>query len=114
MKQEIAMGRLSLGHAKALLALPRKEDQIAAARRILSDGLSVRETEGLVKEGAGKKKKAEAPSSNANPQIRALETRLQRVFGTKVRIVGKGGQGKIVVEYYSAEDLQRILEVLEG
>jgi ParB family chromosome partitioning protein len=111
----IANGTLTMGHAKALLSLERKEDQLRIAEEIKAKGWSVRQVEALVQ-----KMKREArpePSmapQRAGPEVAELESRLRQALGTKVRLVQQGKGGEIRIEYYSLEDLDRILERLTG
>ncbi len=110
-KQHVAAGAISLGHAKALLSLERHRDQVAVADAIVKKGLSVREAEALaakLKHPAEPKKKKPA----AGQEYKAIEERLRKSFGTKVSIESKSRGGRIVIEYYSAEELDRILEKL--
>lgn len=103
---------LSLGHAKALLSLEVKQKQVETAREIIKKGMSVREAEALCK------KKSESPKSKARkkkdklPEVADLEDRLTRSLGTKVRIQHKDKRGKIEIEYYSLDELDRLLEIL--
>jgi ParB family chromosome partitioning protein len=102
-------GSLGIGHAKALLAVEGKAHQVAAARRIVKDGLSVRESERL----AGKATRPVKSDGKKDPQIASLEEKLIRQLGTKVRILHKGKKGgKIEIDYYSLEELDRLLEIL--
>lgn len=101
-------GSLSMGHAKAILAMEGKAAQVDAARRIIKKGLSVREAEELSKKIAGSPK----AKASADPQISSLEEKLIKNLGTKVRIINKGKRGKIEIEYYSFEELERLLDVL--
>jgi ParB family chromosome partitioning protein len=103
-------GSLSMGHAKAILGLDGKANQIDAARKIIRKSLSVREAELLAK------KISVPPKSRSykDPQISSLEEKLIRGLGTKVRIVNKGKKGKIEIEYYSFEELERLLDILLG
>lgn len=107
-KSLISNGTLSTGHAKALLSIEGKKNQIEASRRIVKRGLSVREAELLSKKssrpGKGNIKK--------DPQITSLEEKLIRSLGTKVRIMNRGKKGKIEIEFYSFEELERLLEIL--
>ncbi|MDH4162767.1 MAG: ParB/RepB/Spo0J family partition protein [Nitrospirota bacterium] len=108
-KQHLASGAISLGHAKALLSLERHRDQLAAANAIVKKGLSVREAEALaakLKHPADEKKKKPAPGS----EYKAVEERLRKSLGTKVSVEAKAKGGRIVIEYYSADELERILE----
>ncbi len=111
LKGFVADGRLSMGHAKAILSLPTKNAQIEAARAVIKKGLSVRETERLCKERAFSKKSAKTVKRK-DPNILSLEERLKQSLGTKVEIKHKGKKGKIEIEYYSLEELDRLLEIL--
>jgi ParB family chromosome partitioning protein len=104
-------GSLSMGHARALLAIEGKTNQIQAARRIITKRLSVREAELLSKKRT--KKTKTSPMKDA--QIKSLEEKLIKHLGTKVRIVPKGKKGgRLELEYYSFEELDRLLEILLG
>jgi ParB family chromosome partitioning protein len=103
-------GSLSMGHAKAILALEGKAHQIDTARKIIKKSLSVREAESLAK------KISSPPKARASrdAQISSLEEKLIRGLGTKVRIITRGKKGKIEIEYYSFEELERLLDILLG
>jgi ParB family chromosome partitioning protein len=101
-------GTLSIGHAKALLAVEGKIYQIEAARKIVRKGLSVRAAEQLSKKISRPHKR----TPGRDPQIASLEEKLIRNLGTKVRIVSRGKRGKVEIEFYSLEELERLLEVL--
>lgn len=103
-------GSLSMGHAKAILGIEGKPNQIEAARKIIRKGLSVREAEVLSKKIATFPK-AKVPR---DPQISSLEEKLIRSLGTKVRIINRGKKGKIEIEYYSFDELERLLDILLG
>ncbi len=109
-KSLIYNGSLSMGHAKAILAIEGKANQIEAARKILKKGLSVREAEQLTR----KIPKPPKARMTKDPQISSLEEKLIRNLGTKVRIINKGKKGKIEIEYYSFEELERLLDILLG
>lgn len=103
-------GSLSMGHARAILAAEGRASQLELARRIIHKGLSVRETEGLAKKlSVGGKKRAHPKRKDA--QIASLEDKLIRSLGTKVRIYNKGKRGKIEIEYYSLDELDRLLDI---
>jgi len=106
-KQELASGALSMGHAKALLSLERGRDQILAAASIVKKGLSFREAEALASrlKNPPKQKKV-----NQSQELHAVEEKLKKSLGTKVSIVAKAKGGRIVIEYYTPEELDRILE----
>jgi len=103
-------GSLSMGHAKAILAIEGRASQVEAARKILKKGLSVRETEVLTKK-VTRSRKTRIPK---DPQLSSLEEKLIRGLGTKVRIIHKGKKGRIEIEYYSLDELDRLLEILLG
>ncbi|TAN44890.1 MAG: ParB/RepB/Spo0J family partition protein [Nitrospirae bacterium] len=108
-KTMINSRQLSIGHAKALLAIEGKHKQIEAAREILKGEMSVRAAEALCKKKAHRttpKKKEKLP------EVADLEDKLKRALGTKVTIRHKDKRGKIEIEYYSLEELDRLLEIL--
>jgi len=106
-KQEINAGNLSMGHAKALLSLERGRDQVQTALLIVKKGLSVREAETL---SARLKHPPKEKKVHHSSEIRALEEKLKKSLGTKVSISPRAKGGRIVIEYYSAEELDRLLE----
>jgi len=110
-KKDIADGRLSLGHAKALLGLGKGEEIIDIKKTVIKKGMSVRETEALVKRTrqGGLKKKTPAKVDN---DLAGLEERLKRHFGTRVRIARKGGKGKVEIDFYSDEELDSLIEII--
>ncbi len=103
---------ISIGHAKAILTLEIKQKQIEAAKEIIKKGLSVREAEALCKRLSLpvklEKKKEKLP------EVADLENKLTRSLGTKVKIQHKDKRGKIEIEYYSLDELDRLLEILMG
>jgi ParB family chromosome partitioning protein len=111
-REEVSRGRISMGHARALLALTDEGEQRRVGQEILSRGLSVRETEAIVRrivDGAGR----EQPPRAAKPvdvHTRAAEDRLKLLFGTRVRIVRRGKRGRIEIEFNNEEELIRIFE----
>jgi ParB family transcriptional regulator, chromosome partitioning protein len=106
---DVASGALSMGHARALLSLPDGAAQRRAARDVVSRGLSVRDTEMLVKQ-LGEPVPAPKAPKVTDPNTRAAEERLRFVLGTPVRIVRKGKGGRIEVQFTSEEELNRIYE----
>jgi len=108
----VRRGALSMGHARALLALADDIDRLRAAERVVREGLSVRAVERLVREGAIAPKRRITPRKP--PQVMALESELRGLLGTKVRIEDRRGKGRIVIEYFSPEEFERILEALRG
>jgi len=106
-KQDLVAGNLSMGHAKALLSLERVRDQQQAAIAIVKKGLSVREAEALVNRLKNPPKEKKARQSH---ELKTVEEKLRKTLGTKVSIVAKAKGGRIVIEYYSNEELDSILE----
>ncbi len=105
-------GTLSMGHARALLALSSAEAQRRAARKIIAEGLSVRQTEKLAAPAEPKPKKTPA---SKDPNIAQVEEDLRRALGTKVTVHNKkNNRGKIEIEYYNLDDFERILGVVRG
>jgi ParB family transcriptional regulator, chromosome partitioning protein len=116
-KELVRHRQLSVGHAKVLLSLANQTQQNAAAREVITRDLSVRETEKLVSAlgqahgssiPSGKKKKA----NTSGADWRDLELRLQRLLGTKIKLVGTRSKGHLEIEYYNESDLERVLSVL--
>lgn len=112
---EVAGGRLSMGHARALLTLGSEPEQLRFSRDVLSRHLSVRETETLVKkavEAKGSTQPAEPARSDVH--TRDAEERLRLLLGTRVRIVRKGSRGRIEIDFTSENELIRIFDQLAG
>ena len=108
-KDMLYNGVLSMGHARALLSVEGRLNQIEAARKIIKKGLSVREAELL----ARKPSRPVKAVGDKDPQIRSLEERLKQSLGTKVRLIQKNNKsGSIEIEYYSLEELDRLLDIL--
>lgn len=111
-QQFVVEGSLTMGHARALLALNSMDAQRAAARKIISQGLSVREAEKLATPPAPK---AAKPAERKDANIIQLEDELRRRLGTKVFIrAGKKQRGKIEIEYFSLDELERLLAIFRG
>lgn len=115
-QEAIEKNELSAGHAKVLLMLDAPDAILSAVQRIRSASLSVRQTEELVHRMLAPQdtaKKNDATAKRAvDPNVRAAEEELQRALGTRVTIHDKKGKGKIVIEYASIEDFDRVLEAL--
>ncbi|NLT95698.1 MAG: ParB/RepB/Spo0J family partition protein [Clostridia bacterium] len=108
---------ISFGHARALLSVEDNKLQLEIANMIIDKKLSVRETEQIVKKAlSNKNKKAtkEKTSISISPLFKDIQERLCLKFSTKVNIKDKGNKGKIEIEYYNQEDLQRIIELLDN
>ncbi len=111
----LAEHRLSMGHARAILGLPTPELQIQVAERAASEGMSVRQVERLVKKMSEPREPKTPDEVQQDPNVRAAVEQLERVLGTRVRIVEKSEQrGRIEIEYYSMEELTRIYELIVG
>jgi len=110
---EVASGTLSMGHARALLALASEADQRSVAREVISRSLSVRETEALVRKAGEAAKPKEPPAPKpVDVHTRAAEDRLRLALGTRVRIVRQGTRGRIEVDFGSEDELIRIYDQL--
>jgi ParB family chromosome partitioning protein len=105
-------GALTMGHARALLGLSDDVDRLRVAERVVREDLSVRAVEELVREGAETPKRRTAPRKP--PQVMALESELRAILGTKVQIQDRRGKGRILIEYYSVEEFERLLAQLRG
>ncbi len=104
-------GRISAGHARALLAVSPEAAQEALARRVLKEDLSVRQIEQLLR--ARKKTPRKRAAEKQQPIVREIEDRLQQKLGTKVSVrQQEGGGGRIVVDFYSEDELGRLVELL--
>jgi ParB family transcriptional regulator, chromosome partitioning protein len=112
-RADVASGALSMGHARAILALPGDAEQRRVARDVINRNLSVRETESLVKKAVDSDVRPErAASKPVDVHTRAAEERLRLALGTPVRIVRKGRRGRIEVEFGSEDELIRLYEQL--
>ena len=109
-KNDILEDRLTMGHARALLALETHELMEQAREEVLRRNLSVRETENLVKRM--KSKRAARPKSPPGPEITAVVDRLKRRFMTKVAIRPSGKGGKIEISYSTSDELTRLIDIL--
>jgi len=112
-RNDVASKALPMGHARALLALPTEADQRRIARDVIARGLSVRETESLVKRAVepGAKAAPAAPKSK-DVHTRAAEEAMHRAIGAPVEIVRKGRGGQVVIKFSSEDDLQRLYDYL--
>lgn len=112
-QQMIIDDMISTGHARALLAIEDKEQQYILANKVFDEKLSVRDTEKLVKELKKPKKEKEKPVIQNAFVYEDLEERIKSIIGSKVHVNHKAnGKGKIEIEYYSDNDLERIFELL--
>ena len=114
-KDSIVDGSLSMGHARALLGVDQKAAQIDIWRKVVSRGLSVRETENLVRQlRVASTPRRSPPSSSEDVYFSDVTADLSRHFGTKVNIKRRGKVGKLEIEFYSDDDLDRLLRQLMG
>ena len=112
-RHEVASDRLSMGHARAILALADEADVLRVAREIIARSLSVRETESLVKRIIeGREPQALTEPRPPDVHTRAAEDRLRLLLGTRVRIVRRGARGRIEIDFGSEDELIRIYEQL--
>jgi len=113
-RADVAAGTLSMGHARALLALQSEADQRRVARDVVARSLSVRETESLVKKmvDSTAPPREPAPPAPTDVHTRAAEDRLKLLLGTRVRIVRNGARGRIEIDFASEDELIRIYEQL--
>jgi ParB family transcriptional regulator, chromosome partitioning protein len=117
-QNDLAAAALSMGHARAILALPSEAVQMRVAREVKTRGLSVRETEALVKaalegrEIGAPTPRAARPVTPPDVHTRAAEEKLKIQFGTRVRIVRKGKGGRIEIDFTSEDELIRLFEAL--
>jgi len=112
-KEALVSGKISEGHARALLSLPTEEAQSAVLRSILKLSLNVRQTEELVRKFSGKKAQKQPPAP-PNPEIKDLEEQLRQRLGTKVTLNQRIKGGTLTIHYYSAEELDSLLEMILG
>ena len=99
-----------MGHARALLAFDGSEAQRDVAGRTLVEGLSVRDVERIAQETTQTKRDRARPSRSSH--LEDLERQLRERLGTRVAVQDRGGKGRITIEYFSTEELDRLLEVL--
>ena len=109
----ISDGSLSAGHGRTLVSVPDEARQIEIARKILKEGLSVRETEKLAaeKDEPEKKRRGRKPK---DPDVARVEADLKEALGTRVNIKRTGKKGKIEIEFFSRDELERLIEMLES
>lgn len=108
-QEQIADGSLTMGHAKALLTLETQAAQIAAARKIIAQGLNVRQAEKLAADAKPRPRKP----VEKDPNIRQLEDSLRQSLGTKVSLrTQSNGRGRIEIEYFNLDELERLLDRL--
>lgn len=107
-QEMLAIGELSAGHARALLAIEEEEEQIAWAERVVSEGITVREIE--LTNRPKQRKTRRRGRRKGDPQVKAMEDLLEMHLGTRVHMTPRRKGGVVSIEYYSNEDLERIIE----
>ncbi|MDD4200208.1 MAG: ParB/RepB/Spo0J family partition protein [Eubacteriales bacterium] len=105
-----AAGEISMGHARALAAIKSKEKQIALAERTAKEGLSVRQIEFMAKESKSPVKKTAKEKKSADEK--RVEEDLKKALGTRVNLNRRGKKGKIEIEFYSEDELERLIDLL--
>jgi ParB family chromosome partitioning protein len=114
-KESILDDRLSMGHARALLGAPSHAQQLAVWKAVVARGLSVRQTEALIRRLKKEGKPApETPSPSGDIHLTGLAEELSRRLGTRVHIHRKGKKGRVEIEFFSDDDLNRLLDLLQG
>lgn len=110
----ILEGKITEGHARAILSLPDEKERESFAKLIIEKNYSVRECERIAKEKKSIKYKNKEKVKK-DPNLKKLENDLEKIFSTKVNVVDKNGKdGKIIIEYYSSDDLSRIMDILDS
>lgn len=112
--QLLEKGDITTGHAKILAGIDDKDTQAKLALLVAESKMSVRELEKLVKKSEPKKQTEKKEDINTKLAFESLEKRFADIFSTKVTIVNNKGKGKITIDYYSGEDLERITKLLEN
>lgn len=111
-KQFVISGEISSGHARAILSFENEDIQEKVVAEIIEKGLSVRDTERLVKSYLAKKENIK--KINLSEEYLEIENSLKNIFGTKVKLFSNNKKGKIMIEYYSPEELDRIIELVNS
>lgn len=111
-QQHVIEGAITMGHARAILAFDIPEQQVAACRKIVAQGLSVRQAEKLA---TPKQRNGASKTKTPDPHVAQIESDLRHRFGTKVHVHhGTDHKGRIEIEYYNLDDMDRILLLLKG
>lgn len=113
-RDSVSAGRLTMGHAKVVLSLDQLELQLLLHNRVIADQLTVRDTEKLAEQLSQKEKPVERPivKRHSDVHLEHLERELERALGTKVTIKHSGVSGSVEINYYSLDDLDRVLDCL--
>lgn len=108
----VSTGKMSAAHGRTIVTIDDESTRKALCDRIVKEGLSVRETERLAAE-VSKPKKRQAKKQK-NPDVKRVESELKDILGTKISIEQKGSKGKIEIEFYSRDELERIIDMLKS
>jgi len=113
---QVRQGRLSVGHAKAILGLTTAAEQVLAADRVVRQNLNVRQTEDMIAgwhtPSTDTRHGKRTDSTPVDPHVRKLQDRLRERIGTKVQLRYRGGKGSVQIQFYNDEDLDRLLDIL--
>lgn len=112
LQELVSRGTISAGHGRAILGLPDSQAQLALAKRIIKEGLSVRATEAVVARLVGRKPAPKAAAREKPPHIRELEDRLAQALGTVVTVKERRRGGRIIIDFASHDDFDRLLSIL--
>ncbi len=110
----IEEGRLSAGHARALVVVPDQKDQLRLALKVCDNQMNVRETEKAVRDLMNPKPPAEPKTAAPSIELKELVDNMQRAFATKVSAMGNSQKGRISIDYYTKDDLDRICSMVEN
>lgn len=113
-REMLLANQLSAGHARAIAGIGDTEKQIQLAEYAIKEGLSVREIEKIIKEENASKKKISRKKAEKSADVRKVEDDLKQIMGTKVNLNQSGKKGKIEIEYYSRDELERLIELLKS
>lgn len=113
-REMLLANQLSAGHARAIAGIGDTEKQIQLAEYAIKEGLSVREIEKIIKEENAPKKKISRKKAEKSADVRKVEEDLKQIMGTKVNLNQSGKKGKIEIEYYSRDELERLIEMLKS
>lgn len=113
-QEAIQIGTLTMGHAKAILGVAERAGQMRLFREVVARGLSVRQAEELARQMAATRPASPRPSASVVSPWRGVEEQLRNSLGTKVVVKGQAERGRVEIEYYSAEDLARIVDIIAG
>ena len=111
-QEHVLLGNISMGHARALLALENENQRVTVCKKIIGSELSVRQTERLIQKLLNQPKAQKATARS--PELEALENRLRTRLATQVRIRQGRNKGRLEIEYYSEDDLERLAKILEA